>query len=74
MKKFERDDCLKSIECHQWHYQYFMEAGAPQCAAVYERAVLRLQHFMWQPRIAVYAPKQVYQPTKRGHYAPRKQA
>jgi ubiquitin-protein ligase len=74
VKTFERDDCLKSIECHQWHYQYFMEAGSPVSAAVYERAIERVTHYMNNPPSAVYVPKKIYQPNIRGHYAPRKRA
>lgn len=61
MKKFERDDCLKSIECHEWHVDYFKQAGSPKAAAVYKRAILRLQHFMWQPRIKVTSVQREYE-------------
>lgn len=71
MKVFERQQCEESLRYHYFHYNYFMAAGSPTAAAVYARAIERVKHFMYQPRIAVYAPKKVYQPTKRGSYAKR---
>ena len=71
MKVFERQQCEESLKCHAWHFEYFTNAGSSVAAAVYARAMARVEHFMWTPRIAVYAPKKVYQPTKRGHYAKR---
>lgn len=66
--------CKQSLACHESHVRYFMEAGAPHCAAVYERAIARVTHFMNNPPEMKYVEKKVYQPLVRGHYASRKRA
>ena len=71
MTKSDLAACQQSLECHKWHYRYFTAAGSPTASAVYARAITRLEHFMLTPHKPKYQPKQVYQPTKRGHYAPR---
>ena len=74
MKHFERTQCEQSLATHSFHYDYFVAAGSPKAAAVYARAIASVQHFMMTPHVIKYQPKHEYQPTKRGHYAPRKQA
>lgn len=72
MKMFERQQCEESLKCHAWHFAYFTQAGSPVSAAVYARAIARVEHFMLNGQLPKYRPKQVYQPTIRGHYASRK--
>ena len=40
------NECEQAIKMHQWHYTYFMQAGSPVAAAVYTRAIERLEDFI----------------------------
>jgi hypothetical protein len=49
--------CQRSIECHKWHFTYFTNAGSPVAAAVYIRAMARVEHYMANEHAIKYQPK-----------------
>lgn len=54
-------ECQQSIKGHQWQYEYYMQAGSPRAAAVYQRAIARVTRCMEREKAG---KNQKYQPNK----------